>query len=233
MSGNDHPVDQDENVSSLLGAGALEMIRLFTRGGTPAWKRLVSPIRYLWIRHELKGRFDWGWPFLLTAITMLMFWCLPVTPSILGEAGFLKGVRELIAHFAAFYVVALAAVATFSRESLDLPIEGTTPTLNGKSLSRRQFVCYLFGYLAVLSFALFLAAVFAQIIAPSARMELSAIALWWVKAVCGTIFAFGFWNMIITTMLGIYFLVERVHIEQPADGESGAGSSRLIRNKAA
>jgi Trk-type K+ transport system membrane component len=118
-----------------------------------------------------------------------MFWCLPVTPTTLGEAGFLKGVRDLIALFAAFFVVALAAVATFSRESLDLPMEGTTPTLDGKELSRRQFVCYLFGYLAVLSFALFLAAVLAQIITPSLRAELPAQALWWVKAVSGTVFA--------------------------------------------
>jgi hypothetical protein len=38
-------------------------------------------------------------------------------------------------------------------------------------------------------------------------------ARWWEsKAVCGAIFAFGFWNMIITSMLGIYFLVERVQL---------------------
>ena len=149
------------------------MIRFFTRGETPAWKRLSTPLRYLSIRHEIKARFDWGWPLFLTVVTMLIFWLLPVTPPILGETGFMKGIRELIALFAAFFVVALAAVATFSRESLDLPMEGTTPTLNGRDLSRRQFVCYLFGYLAVISFALFLAAVLAQVLAPSLRADLS------------------------------------------------------------
>ena len=205
------------------------MIRFFTRGETPAWKRLSTPLRYLSIRHEIKARFDWGWPLFLTVVTMLIFWLLPVTPPILGETGFMKGIRELIALFAAFFVVALAAVATFSRESLDLPMEGTTPTLNGRDLSRRQFVCYLFGYLAVISFALFLAAVLAQVLAPSLRADLSPRIFWWVKAIGGTIFTFGFWNMVITTLLGIYFLVERVHIEKPA----GDAPSNLIRNKAA
>jgi hypothetical protein len=193
-------------------------MRLLVSGETPAWRRLATPVRYLSIRHEIKSRFDWGWPLALTVVTMLIFWVLPKPPSILGENGFLKGIRELIGLFAAFFVVALAAVATFSRESLDRPMQGRTPTLDGRDLNRRQFVCYLFGYLAVLSFALFLAAVLAQIIAPSLRAELSVNALWWIRAISGTIFTFGFWNMVVTTLLGIYFLVERVHLDTPADG---------------
>src|SRR5437660_212449 len=125
------------------------MTRALAGGETAAWKRLIAPVRYLAIRHEIKPRFDWGWPLFLTALTMALFWFLPVKPEVLGDEGFLKGVRELIALFAAFFVVALAAVATFSRESLDLPMEGTTPTLDGRDLNRRQFVCYLFGYLSV------------------------------------------------------------------------------------
>ncbi len=191
---------------------------ILVKGQTPAWRRLIAPFRYLAIRHVMKPRFDWGWPIILTAITMAVFWLLPVKPEILGDTGFLKGVRDLIALLAAFFVVALATVATFSRESLDRPMQGTTPTLAGRQLSRREFVCYLFGYLAVLSFVLFLAAVAAQIITPSLRLELSITALWWVKAISGTVFAFGFWNMFVTTLFGIYFLVERVHLDTPADG---------------
>jgi hypothetical protein len=191
-------------------------MRLLASGETPAWKRLIAPIRYLSIRHEIKSRFDWGWPLFLTTITMVAFWLLPVTPTILGEAGVLKSIRELIALFAAFFVVALAAVATFARPSLDEPMQGTTPRLDNRDLSRRQFVCYLFGYLAVLSFGLFLGAIAAEIVFPSLHAALPPRALWWVKGICGTIFTFGFWNMVITTLLGIYFLVERVHLDTPA-----------------
>jgi hypothetical protein len=209
------------------------MIRPLAPGETPAWKRLATPFRYLSIRHEIKTRFDWVWPLILTFITMMTFWLLPVTPKILGDDGFLKGVRDLIALFAAFFVVALAAVATFARPSLDELMQGTSPKLDDRELSRREFVCYLFGYLAVVSFALFLAAVVAQIIAPSLRLELSARSLWWVKAVCGTVFAFGFWNMFITTLLGIYFLVERVHLARPEDGAPRRLGPESIDRKAA
>jgi len=195
------------------------MIRFLAKGETPAWKRLVAPVRYLAIRHQIKPRYDWCWPLVLTAVTMAIFWLLPLRPALLGDHGILKGVQDLIALFAAFFVAALAAVATFDRKSLDLPMQGTTPTLDGRDLSRRQFMCYLFGYLAVLSFALFLGIVSADIVIPSLRVVLSVSALWWVKAISGAVFAFAFWNMIVTTLLGIYFLVERVNLDETvADG---------------
>lgn len=146
---------------------------------------------------------------------MALFWLLPIKPDILGNDGVLKAVREFIVLLAAFFVVALAAIATFALESLDRPMEGTTPTLAGRDLTRRQFVCYLFGYLCVLSFGLFLACILAQIVAPTLRLKFSSDVIWWVEAVTGTVFAFGFWNMIVTTLLGIYFLVERVHLSAP------------------
>jgi hypothetical protein len=125
----------------------------------------------------------------------------------------LKGIRDLIALFAAFFVAALAAVATFARPSLDEYMAGTTPQLGRRKLTRRQFVCYLFGYLAVLAFSLFLAIVAAEIVAPSLRRGIPPGALWWLQAGLGTLFVLAFWNMVVTTLLGIYFLVARIHLE--------------------
>lgn len=188
------------------------MTRPLVKGETPAWKRLISPVKYLAIKHELKDRFDWWWPGVLTVATMALLWALPVRATVLGEAGLLDSIRDLIALLAAFYVVALAAVATFQQETLDKSMEGTTPKLYGKDLTRRQFVCYLFGYLAFLAFSLFLVIIVAQAVVPSANVLLDPDPLWWVTGVLGAVFAFFFWNMIVTTLLGIYFLVERVHL---------------------
>jgi hypothetical protein len=190
-------------------------MKLLLKGQAPAWSLLLSPFAYLWIKHPFKTRIDWWWPLVLTAMTMTLLWLLPVTPRILGEAGFLKGIRDLIALFAAFFVVALAAVSTFARRSLDQLMEGTPPTLNGRDLTRREFVCYLFGYLAALSFVLFLACIAAEIVAPSFRFLFTPNILWWIRALSGTAFAFGFWNMVTTTFLGIWFLIERIHIGGP------------------
>jgi len=190
------------------------MIRPLLRGQSPAWKRLVAPLKYLLIRHDIKPRFDWAWPLILTIITMLVFWWLPKMPSLLGDEGILKSLRDLIALLAAFFVAALAAVATFAREGLDKPMEGKTPTLQGRDLTRRQYVSYLFGYLAFLAFALFFCIVLVQVLAPSFPFWFSENIRWWLKAVSGAMFVFAFWNMAVTTMLGIYFLIERVHIEK-------------------
>lgn len=69
------------------------MIRFLAKGETPAWKRLVAPVRYLAIRHQIKPRYDWCWPLVLTAVTMAIFWLLPVRPALLGDHGILKGVQ--------------------------------------------------------------------------------------------------------------------------------------------
>lgn len=188
------------------------------RRRTPAWRRLLTPVRYLTIEHAMQPKFNWWWPIGLTSVTMAVFWALPVTPEVLGERGFLKGIRELIGLFAAFFVVALAAVSTFALESLDKPMVGTTPRLDGRDLSRRQYVCYLFGYLAVLSFVLFLVAIGAEILAPSLRILLPIRILWWARATLGSLYALAFWNMFCTTLLGIFFLVERVHLTIPENG---------------
>lgn len=198
------------------------------RRRTPAWKRFLSPVRYLAIHHAMKARFDWWWPIGFTVITMLIFWILPVKPEVLGDKGFLKGIRDLIALLAAFFVVALAAVSTFALDSLDQPMIGTTPTLDGHDLSRRQYVCYLFGYLSVLSFVLFLVAIGAEILAPSLRVALPVIVLWWTRAVLGTLYTLAFWNMFFTTLLGIFFLVERVHLRP---SQSGGPTEPPVENR--
>jgi len=195
------------------------MMRPLARGETPAWMRLLAPFRYLLIRHGLKPRFDWIWRGIMTGITLVILWLLPVHPKLLGDQGVLHGIRDLIALFAAFFVAALAAVATFARESLDDLMQGASPRLHDRELTRRQFVSYLFGYLAVLSFGLFLAIVAAEIVAPSLPIVLGQTLYWWAKAITGAIFVFAFWNMVITTLLGVYFLVERVNFdESTADG---------------
>jgi hypothetical protein len=195
------------------------MIRPLARGETPAWARLLSPFRYLAIRHGLKPRFDWIWPGVLTILTVVVFSLLPVQPALLGEHGVLHGVRDLIVLFSAFFVAAFAAVATFARESLDYLMQGTSPRLNNRELTRRQFVSYLFGYLAVLSFGIFLAIVAAEIVVPSLHVMVSPALFRWIKGIWGAIFAFAFWNMVVTTLLGVYFLVERVNFdESTADG---------------
>ena len=184
-------------------------------GLTPAWRRMLSSISFLRVQHPAKRAFDYGWPLVLTVVTVGMGAVRPVPPPILGDKGFLKGLQTLIGLLAAFFVAALAAVSTVERKALDAPMLGDPPVLDGKPLFRRRFVCLLFGYLSILAFGLFLLSVAADAIVPSLRVLLDLTAFKWVRGALGAIYAFGFWNMATTTLLGIWFLVERVPMSLP------------------
>ena len=136
-------------------------------GLTPAWQRMLTPIAYLRVKHPAKRAFDYGWPLLLAGLTVGIIVALPVRPPLLGSDGMLKGLHDLIGLLAAFFVAALAAVSTVDRKSLDGAMLGQPPTLDGEPLSRRRFVCLLFGYLSVLAFALYVATTVAEAVAPS------------------------------------------------------------------
>lgn len=177
---------------------------------SPAWRRMLSPARYLLVQHQAKRAFDYGWPLTLTIVTVIVFAVLPVQPPILGDKGFLKDLQTLIGLLAAFFVAALAAVSTVERQALDAPMLGDPPKLNGKSLSRRQFVCLLFGYLSLVSFGLVLMAVAAGALVPSFHFLINPKNFQYLRLVLGAAYTFVFWNMLTTTLLGIWFLVERV-----------------------
>ena len=177
---------------------------------SPAWRRMLSPLRYLAIRHTAKIAFDWGFPAILTAATLAVFILLPIRPPIVGDKGVLRQLHDLIGLLAAFFVAALAAVSTVDRKSLDAPMIGTPPILYGEALSRRRFVCMLFGYLSFVAFALYLCSIIADVFAPSLRAVVTPSWLGYLKVTLGGAYGFAFWNMSTTTMLGIWFLVDRV-----------------------
>ena len=198
-----------------------------SRGLTPSWRRMLAPARYLRVRHPGKVAFDYGWPAALTITTVAAFYFLPVRPAILGGDGFLKSLHDLIGLLAAFFVAALAAVSTVERRALDAPMLGTPPTLCDKALSRRQFVCLLFGYLSLLAFGLYLAAIAAEMMAPSLRASLTTEHMAWARTALGAVFAFWFWNMGTTTALGIWFLVDRVPMTLP-EADHGAIIAAMV-----
>ncbi len=190
---------------------------------------MLAPARYLRIRHSAKFGFDYGWPLILTVLSVALFMALPVRPAILGSDGFIKGLHDLIGLLAAFFVAALAAVSTVERKALDAPMLGTPPTLGGKPLSRRQFVCFLFGYLSMVAFVLYMASIVAEVVAPSLRAAVSPYHLGWLRTGLGSIYAFVFWNMATTTMLGIWFLIERVPMTMPEANARQTIDSLVVR----
>src|SRR5258708_3423171 len=121
-------------------------------------RRLLYPLRYFWIENSEKRRIDvWG-TLVLTVLLGAPF-IFVHGASFFQSGGFLDKLMGVTAALTGFYVEALVAAATFSHPDLDKVITVGSIALitrddDGKKISelltRREFVCTLFGYLAYL-----------------------------------------------------------------------------------
>lgn len=196
-----------------------------------AVRQLLVPCNYLRIRQgsgllTSKRVYDYVLPAVLTASTVGI--CVVISaPLALGRHGILmKSLADLLALLIAFYMAALAAVSTFERKGIDEKLKGSDALLNvlnhdtgkrgDKKLSYRQFISYLFGYLAFLSLVLFMAMLFFKGAWPKIVKISDAFKFWdvavkyWLDPIFFTAFFFGIWQLFITSLLGIYFLADRM-----------------------
>ncbi len=172
-------------------------------------KKLLKPLYYLKIKHEQKLFIDIYLPLLVAAVFIFLLGRSPIDIAFVGSSGLVKLVNGLLQILIGFFVASLAAVATFQRKGMDEVMRGTPPTLNGIEVTRRQYLCYMFGYLAFMSIAVYFG---------SGVLELT-MGVW--KQVFGDIFAqvklvavFIYLtlvcNIIFTTLLALHFLTDRI-----------------------
>lgn len=185
--------------------------------------KLFSPLSYLRIKHEEKDWYDYKIPFAVSFLLTIAYYCLANKISLIETNGLLLQVNGLLQVLIGFYIAALAAVSTFSSPSIDEVMAGSPPTLVEKfrgqkitvELTRRRFVCYLFGYLALVSFVLFCVGMISILIGKPLHLWL--LTFWSSDVILGlkTAFVGGYlfilMNIITTTLLGLYFLAVRFH----------------------
>ncbi len=187
-------------------------------------RQLAQCFAYLRIRlgrgiYESKVLIDLVVPVALgTALTLVHYYGLG-RPDFFGTDQFAAKFSKLFELLAAFFIAALAAVATLERKSLDEPLRGAQATLRSWSneqqemvdvvLTRRMYVSYLFGYLATVALLLTLAMPFAEAYANSCRTCLGCTheLLWWIgRFTFFTVLA----NVVLTSLYGVYFLSTRI-----------------------
>ena len=182
-------------------------------------KQLFTPINYLRINHPLKSWFDIYIPLFLTVITVSILFFLPHTPAVFGEGSIVFMITDLIKILVGFYIASLAAIATFPRVEMDELISGDSATLvverRGKlktiELTRRRFLCYLFGYLAFVGMFLYFSGSAASMLKSSFQELISPTYLLWIKWVFISGFTFITFNLFITTLLGLHYMTDRIH----------------------
>lgn len=172
-------------------------------------KKLLKPLYYLRIKHEQKLFIDIYMPLIVAALFLFLLSRAPVEIAFLGKSGLVQLVNGLLQILIGFFVASLAAVATFQRPGMDEVMRGKAPTLNGKDVTRRQYLCYMFGYLAFMSIAVYFG---------SGVLELT-MKIWkgafgdyftQVKLIAIFIYFALVSNIIFTTLLALHFLTDRI-----------------------
>lgn len=182
-------------------------------------RRLSHSLSYLQIRHPAKWRYDFLYPAIIGIVLGSIILLAGPKLNMSGERGVLDQLNSLLGILVGFFIAALAAVATFDRPSMDDPMPGIVPTMRvnekGASydvpLSRRIFLSQLFGYLTVASLVVFALGAVGQLSASTLQSALMPKAYNWGRIVFVYLYAFGLANVLINTLLGVFYLSFRIH----------------------
>jgi hypothetical protein len=187
---------------------------------------LLRGLAYQRIRHDRMHWWKLTVPALLTIGVSAVFLFLPVPPTLLTKDGLFAASLSVISTLPGFYFAGLAAVATFQGLNMDAVIQAPAPEITVKvagasvnvTLSRRQFLSYLFSYLVILSFVLCaitlaLLASTNSIYAWHAHLKvIGSEAAWpWIRgsAIVGYVGLAS--SLVVTSLHGMFFLTERIH----------------------
>lgn len=192
---------------------------------------LTYPLSYLALLDEHEHRI-----FKRNSIAVLLIAAAISVPFIFfdanyfGDRGFLDRLGSFSAVLTGFYIAALVGVASFAASvgGLDEEIQVgkiRRPITNPDDdpfLTRRQYVCSMFGYLAFVSLVLSVAAILLIVAATPSSLVLTAAmpeAAKNVQAVVSTVVVVGFnvvlAHLLVTTCYGLYYLMDRLYDTKP------------------
>lgn len=182
--------------------------------------QLLRPFSYLTINHPAKKVVDWRVPGLLTLVAMCVLVVGRGAINVWGADGLVSILQGLVQGLPGFYIAALAAVATFGRQTtLDSLIPEPTPTIEtwygeGKieiGLTRRRFLCLLFAHLTAVSVCISVFASFGRAVAGPVQRSVGSYALDVAFYVGSTVYVFFVFQMIVVTLWGLYYLSDKMH----------------------
>lgn len=189
---------------------------------------LTRWLAYRSICHPLMKWYVWYLPGAAALFITSIYFMLPVRPSLGTETGLVVGILDVLSLLPGFFIAALAAVATFDRPEMDEAMPSPAPTLSifreGKwidtELTRRLFLTYLFSYLAILSVLVIIICIsfnffqptFVHLIMSIVHADLSFLVMEFFRLLFVLLMAYSCSSIVITTLHGMYFISERMHL---------------------
>lgn len=118
-----------------------------------------------------------------------------------------------------FYIAGLAAIATLNSDNMDVYMTDPCPKLNGEKVKRRLFLAQLFSYLTIGSLILFILTLIGRFAASINILQgVSVFTYYFTYAIfLFDIFFIFFWQIMVLTCLGLYYLGEKIHYNDPKD----------------
>ncbi|MEG3163802.1 hypothetical protein U1701_04270 [Sphingomonas sp. PB2P19] len=196
--------------------------------------KLLFPLDYLGLRSSSGARVIrrdiWGW--LLFSSALSVPFIVFDKANYFHKDGLLDKVGSFSSVLLGFYVAALIAVATLSSSFADLdktiqvgiirkPPKGA---VLGEKLSRREYICYMFGYMALVSLMLALGSMLITALAPlltpfsvtfKAFDHYSTWSHRWLRGAAIVAISIPLGSLAVTTLRGLYYLVERLYEQEP------------------
>ena len=193
------------------------------------WYEVTRWKAYRSISYEEMRWYVWYLPLLFVAVILVISLLIPSLPGSLEEGGVISVIQDVTKVLPGFYIAALAAVSTFSNDTLDEAVPSVKPlelrTL-GKDIpttvSTRLFLSLLFSYLTVLSFAVLILSTFGIMlkeplgsinVTDLSDVSLLAVSLGKYLYIGFVLYLTG--SLAATSLQGIYFLAEKIH--RPTD----------------
>lgn len=175
---------------------------------------LYRPFSYLHISHPKKWLVDWLYPTLLMLISFVILWFTTRLNGVASDTGIVSRVFVFTVVLPGFFIAALAAIATFNRQDIDQLMPEPTPKfdveIGGKQnvigLTRRRFLAMLFAFLCAESLVLCVICALVLSIHSNSILKLESSILILIKSVIAIVVLELFWQMIVTTMFGLYYL---------------------------
>jgi hypothetical protein len=182
--------------------------------------KIVTAFSFLRLKSPDIFWYQWVYPTVILLIGHCFYWGFIRSTFDVQKLSLIDDVNDLIGILVGFYIAALAAISSFTNESLDQLMKGRAPTITHfrmlkpivEELTRRRFLSILFGYCASVSILLYVFGVLQAHVTISIQIDGKVLLANNVANFLGwSLYLWFLSSLLVVTLLGLHYLIDRMH----------------------